>query len=224
MRASEALSSCELGVTSCVLARLDLLRANVEFGRAFRLWAPHYVALNVRCLDVRTLPYHQRVDGRESRAGGRGSLVDGHGSRFRRSGATLSSRGTSITRTFGRCGTSSMSPAAFRPPPFPMRGPMSIGTDCRNRRKSCPCQLEDNAFRRSISCARARRVRACERCDFFLRARRDFLRANVNLERRFVFRATLNRAERLFVAQTFGPFRVVIGSRVDGRGSMVAGR
>ena len=48
-------------------------------------------------------------------------------------------------------------------------GPMSIGTDCRNRRKSCPYQLEDNAFRRSIACARARRF-PCVRAMQFFRA------------------------------------------------------
>ena len=42
---------------------------------------------------------------------------------------------------------SSMSSAAFEPPPFPMRGPMSIGTDCRSL-----------AFERgTTSCVRARR-------------------------------------------------------------------
>ena len=112
------------------------------------------------------------VAGQWSTADGRVSRVAGYGARFRRSGAKLSSRGTSVTLAFGRCGTSSMSPAAFRPPPFPMRGPMSIGTDCRNRGKSCPCQLEDNAFRRT-----------CEQCSFSVRARRDLLRARLDLLR-----------------------------------------
>ena len=133
-----------------------------------------------------------QVNGRRPMVAGRGSRVAGHGARFRRSGAKLSSRGTSVTLTFGRCGTSSMSPAAFRPPPFPMRGPMSIGTDCRNRRKSCPCQLEDNAFRRT-----------CEQCSFSVRARRDLLRARLdllraNVESRRAFRrsgATLSSRE-----------------------------
>jgi hypothetical protein len=42
---------------------------------------------------------------------------------------------------------SSMSSAAFGPPPFPMRGPMSIGTDCR----SLACE------RSTTSCVQARR-------------------------------------------------------------------
>ena len=124
-----------------------------------------------------------QVNGRRPMVAGRGSRVAGHGARFRRSGAKLSSRGTSVTLTFGRCGTSSMSPAAFRPPPFPMRGPMSIGTDCRNRGKSCPCQLEDNAFRRT-----------CEQCDFSVRARLDLLRANVKSGTAFRFLGATNIA------------------------------
>ena len=70
LRASEAISSFERDTTSCVRARLDLLRANVVDGRAFRR-APHYVALNLHYVDVRTL---QRVDGR-----GRGLMVADRG-------------------------------------------------------------------------------------------------------------------------------------------------
>jgi hypothetical protein len=161
-----AFLACERGMNSCLLARLDRLRANIEFGRRSVFERPLRRRLNA---SVSSAGRWLRVAGRGSMVAGRGSRVAGHGARFRRSGATLSSRGTSVTRTFGRCGTSSMSPAAFRPPPFPMRGPMSIGTDCRNRRKSCPCQLEDNAFRRSIACARARHF-PCVRAMQFFRA------------------------------------------------------
>ena len=60
--------------------------------------------------------------------------------------------------------------------------------------------------------------RACERCDFFVRARRDLSRTNMKFGTAFRFSgATLHRAERLFVAQTFGLFCVISGSRVDGR-------
>jgi hypothetical protein len=59
---------------------------------------------------------------------------------------------------------------------------------------------------------------ACERCDFFVRVRRDLSHTNVKFGTAFRFLgATLHRAERLFVAQTFGLFRVISGSRVDGR-------
>ena len=120
-------------------ARLDLLRANVKSGTAFRFLGATLHRAG-RLLHRRSVS-SVSLAGQWSRAG-RGSTVAnglvnsccsqfaGHALRFRRSGATLSSRGTSVTRTFGRCGTSSMSPAAFRPTPFPMRGPMSIGTDC----------------------------------------------------------------------------------------------
>jgi hypothetical protein len=83
-------------------------------GRVAR--APHYVARNVGCVDVQTLPCRQRiyvrgswVDGRGSRFTVRGSRFAGRSSRSRCSDATLSSRGTSVAQTFGWCGTSSMS-------------------------------------------------------------------------------------------------------------------
>ena len=160
-------------------------------------------------------PVGSRVDGRGSWTVGRGLRVTVCGSVVR---APNSRRAERLLR--GRLGGVARFPCRQRHSDhhrFRCVAPCRSTRIVQDRTKSCPCQLEDNAFRRSISCARARRVRACERCDFFLRARRDFLRANVNLERRSVFRATLNRAERLFVAQTFGPFRVVSGSsRVDG--------
>ena len=48
---------------------------------------------------------------------------------FPRSDATLSSRGTSITQTFGRYGASPVSSAASGLTPFPMSSPMSIDAD-----------------------------------------------------------------------------------------------
>ena len=67
LRASEAISSCERGAISCVRARLDLVCANVEDGSFGR----HITSrcLNDCCVDVRTLPCRQRVDGRGSRVG-----------------------------------------------------------------------------------------------------------------------------------------------------------
>ena len=50
-----------------------------------------------------------RFVGGSSRFTVRGWRFAGRSSRSRRSDATLSSRGTSVTQTFGRCGTSSMS-------------------------------------------------------------------------------------------------------------------
>ncbi len=64
---------------------------------------------------------------------------------------------------------------------------------------------------------KARSVRASD-VIVFVRAWRDLLRTNVKSGSAFrLSGATLRRAERLFVAQTFGLFRVISGSRVDGR-------
>ncbi len=98
-------------------------RGSVVDGRVAR--APHYVARNVGCVDVQTLPCRRgsivagrgsmvavrgsRFVGGSSRFTVRGWRIAGRSSRSRRSDATLSSRGTSVTQTFGRCGTSSMS-------------------------------------------------------------------------------------------------------------------
>ncbi len=102
--------------------------------------APPYVALNVCCVDVQTLRpviSGSMFAGSGSIVAGRGSMVAvrgsrffvgggsrftvlrgwrfaGRGSRSRCSGATLSSRGTSVTQTFGRCGTSPVSSVTRR--------------------------------------------------------------------------------------------------------------
>jgi hypothetical protein len=53
---------------------------------------------------------------------------------FPRSDATLSSRGTSITQTFGRYGASPVSSAASGLTPFPTCSPMSIDAGCGGSR------------------------------------------------------------------------------------------
>ena len=103
-RASEARPFvCERSLISCART------LNLERRTVFR--APHYIARNVCCIDVRTLSCRQRIDGRGSRVAGRWSTADGRwlrfavrglrvagrGSQFHRSGATLLSRRTSDT-------------------------------------------------------------------------------------------------------------------------------
>ena len=133
--------------TSCVdapLCKLDLrgarnlwqkLRArtfNLE-GRSVAR-APPYVALNVCCVDVQTLPVVHRsmfagigsivAVGRGSRFTVRGWRFVGRGTRSMRSDATLSSRRTSVTQTFGQCGTSPVSSATrIRLTSFPTFSP-----------------------------------------------------------------------------------------------------
>jgi hypothetical protein len=103
MRASEAISWCERGATSCMRARLDLLYENDEFGRAFRFSGATFVALNVRRVDVRTLPCRQRVDGRWAQVNCRWPMAAGRGSvarvpRYRRAERLLRGRSGGVAR------------------------------------------------------------------------------------------------------------------------------
>ena len=221
LRASEAQSlACKQGLISCVRT-LNLERHSV-------LWASHSVARNVCCIYIRTLPCRlSRVAGRVA---GRGSINDrwpmaaGCGSlarapRYRRAERLLCRRSGGVARL--PCRQRHSDHHHFRCV-VPCRSTRIV----RNRAKSCPCQLEDNAFRRSVSCVRARCVR-CVRCE---RGERT-----LNLERHSVLWAPHYIARNVYCiyVRTLpccqrvngrGSRLAARGSRVDGRWSMVDGR
>jgi hypothetical protein len=76
MRARRFLRASEVRLLACERDLISFARTLNREGRSVAR-APHYVARNVCCVDVRTLPCRQRVDGCGSMVAERGSMIAG---------------------------------------------------------------------------------------------------------------------------------------------------